>query len=133
MGKISADSLTIIENTDDEVITVNIKFPSTYKLKQIKRFLNYLTYGDPDDLKTQSSKTPSKEQKSYDKQLELLENCILLNEEKEEEYQNLAKFRSEFEKFLTKTLREKSELNYHTPEYIQLSNQIYKHEKEKKL
>ncbi|KKM86115.1 hypothetical protein LCGC14_1282290, partial [marine sediment metagenome] len=121
-----------MEEVDKKEIFVNLKFPLKYKLKHIKEFLNYLMYDDLNNLKNQSGKVFSKDQESHDKQLELLENCILLNEERKEEYQNLVKFRNELEKFLTKTCLEKSKLNYQTLEYKKLSNQKDEYEKERK-
>ena len=121
-----------MEDVDDQLIIVNIEFPLEYKSKHIKKFLNYLRYNEPNNFKIQSDKVTSKEEEFYDKQVELLENCILLNEERKEESQNLVKFLNELEKFLTKTQLEKSKLNYQTLEYKKLSNRKDEYEKERK-
>ncbi|HEC40701.1 MAG TPA: hypothetical protein ENI29_20835, partial [bacterium] len=132
MSSLSEKSLIIMEDVDDQLIIVNIEFPLEYKSKHIKKFLNYLRYNEPNNFKIQSDKVTSKEEEFYDKQVELLENCILLNEERKEESQNLVKFLNELEKFLTKTQLEKSKLNYQTLEYKKLSNRKDEYEKERK-
>ena len=111
INKNSRESIAIIEDVGSDVIEVNFEFSDMYKLKWINKFRNSITHDNPRE-KALSGHGLWK-LKRYAR-----------SRKKIEEYHNLGKFREELEKFLGKTLKEESRVNFQTPKYKDLSSEI---------
>jgi len=111
INKNSRESIAIIEDVGSDVIKVNFEFSDMYKLKWINKFRNSITHDNPRE-KALSGHGLWK-LKRYAR-----------SRKKIEEYHNLGKFREELEKFLGKTLKEESRVNFQTPKYKDLSSEI---------
>ena len=108
-------SLKISEKLESKSQIVNLDFPLNYNLKKIIAFKEFvLNFG----------KNDSDKEDHFCQELESLKKFTVTNKEKREEFINLVKFRRNLKKFIEHTIQQYARVNYQTPKYKELSEDL---------